>query len=405
MPEALCVMCGNPVDDHTIGCRSIRPSPSEAFLAATPSQRRTCCQTATFEEAHSPDCTWWRTINRPSSAPLGAIHPSIDPNTNTSAVLQRICCPSRETERHREYCEHYRPPSTSPNVMVEPRLTPTPHEMRRVCCATLLTDPHHSSCHYVDQPDGGLRVALEERERLEARRATMNAPLPGATITAGEVMARTRPGATFAGVARTATELRNDMMERVIAEGVGASRPVDPVRPPVNSPWIRTCCGTMEGNPHASSCTRVGLTFQDSDSYRPRQSGSGAVELAHIGVERYRQVIQQREEILEAFIAKYAIQPDDIEQVQQTNADSSTSWSVRARGSIREGSRGKQQVMAKLATLKQIFTAQHDLQSAYAIDAAINAVSEIGLDRGRTMPTPGQWNFYADNEPGQTNQV
>jgi uncharacterized protein with von Willebrand factor type A (vWA) domain len=40
-------------------------------------------------------------------------------------------------------------------------------------------------------------------------------------------------------------------------------------------------------------------------------------------------VMDQREEILEAFVAKYGADPDQVEQVEQQMKDGSTCWFVR----------------------------------------------------------------------------
>jgi uncharacterized protein with von Willebrand factor type A (vWA) domain len=40
-------------------------------------------------------------------------------------------------------------------------------------------------------------------------------------------------------------------------------------------------------------------------------------------------VMAQREEILEAFVAKYGADPDQVEQVEQRMKDGSTRWFVR----------------------------------------------------------------------------
>lgn len=40
-------------------------------------------------------------------------------------------------------------------------------------------------------------------------------------------------------------------------------------------------------------------------------------------------IMGQREEILEAFVAKYGADPDEVEQVEQQMADGSIRWFVR----------------------------------------------------------------------------
>jgi len=43
-------------------------------------------------------------------------------------------------------------------------------------------------------------------------------------------------------------------------------------------------------------------------------------------------VMAQREEILEAFVAKYGADPEQVEQVEQRMGDGSIRWSVRLKG-------------------------------------------------------------------------
>lgn len=45
---------------------------------------------------------------------------------------------------------------------------------------------------------------------------------------------------------------------------------------------------------------------------------------------RYTTILEQREEILSAFIAKYGLEPNEIEQVEQQN-ENETIWFVRKR--------------------------------------------------------------------------
>ena len=48
-------------------------------------------------------------------------------------------------------------------------------------------------------------------------------------------------------------------------------------------------------------------------------------------MEKYKQILAQREEILTAFIAKYGCEPDDLCQVEWRKSPTETIWYVKPR--------------------------------------------------------------------------
>lgn len=57
-------------------------------------------------------------------------------------------------------------------------------------------------------------------------------------------------------------------------------------------------------------------------------------ELSAIAAKAVREVFAYREEILKAFVAKYGCGPDEVEQVEQRNADGTWEWCVRRKSSV-----------------------------------------------------------------------
>lgn len=57
--------------------------------------------------------------------------------------------------------------------------------------------------------------------------------------------------------------------------------------------------------------------------------------IRNLAYERYKMVMEQREEILTAFIAKYGMHPDEVEQIEQYTSEGIV-WSVRKKGSGNE---------------------------------------------------------------------
>ena len=52
-------------------------------------------------------------------------------------------------------------------------------------------------------------------------------------------------------------------------------------------------------------------------------------EIVQIALEKYKAVMEQREEILTAFIAKYGIQPEYVCQVEWRKTPFITEWSIQ----------------------------------------------------------------------------
>lgn len=54
-------------------------------------------------------------------------------------------------------------------------------------------------------------------------------------------------------------------------------------------------------------------------------------KLQNLYMDRYKQVLAQREEILEAFVAKYGCEPDEICQVEWHKSSYETIWTLKPR--------------------------------------------------------------------------
>jgi|SRR6185312_1875692 len=78
-------------------------------------------------------------------------------------------------------------------------------------------------------------------------------------------------------------------------------------------------------------------------------------QLRDIAATAYQKAMEQREEILTAFIAKYGCQPDEMEQVELRHKDGGIIWCVRKRCSTMEGriTRSEKEIREKLEEAKK----------------------------------------------------
>jgi len=83
-------------------------------------------------------------------------------------------------------------------------------------------------------------------------------------------------------------------------------------------------------------CTHCGAGRDLLDARAAVKKSSPPEEVVAIVRDAYRKIMAQREEIIEAFIAKYGIEPDELLQVQRETPTGQT-WSIERRAVGNEG--------------------------------------------------------------------